>query len=323
MKILRNNAETKERYSEIYRRSNDASVYQSPEWLDVLEALKGELIFLQVNDDAIIPFICKGRGRLRRCYSLSYDTYGGPVSCGNTTVAFDEVVRALGVPSVRMVDFSSNLVERLNSVIKIDAHIVDLKGGEEIVQRAYTKKNREALRQSTRRGIHIEKMEDPALLDAFYALHVHTARKHRTLPHPRSIIEMIYKNMKPKNMAAFYFAVHEDRAVACNLILRDKKTAYDWLLGYKKDSLKLRPTNALIDRSIRDEIKAGSESFNLGASPSQLQGIVKFKESFGAKRFPYRIFFKAGFSFHLMRNLKSRVVSLAQKDILGNSNGIE
>lgn len=323
MKILPNNQETSQRYAEIYRSSRDASVYQSPEWLEVLKSLRGELIFIEVNRDSIIPFICKGRGRLRRCYSLSFDTYGGPVSCGDTNVSFDEIVSILNVPSVRMVDFSRHLEDRSNSVIEINAHIVDLTGGLDSVRGAYTKKNREALRQSERRGIRIEIMEDPGLMDEFYSLHVHTARKHRTLPHPKLIFEMIYEIMKPKNMATFYFARKDDKAVACNLVLRDKTTAYDWLLGYKKNSLKMRPTNALIDRSIRDEINIGSELFNLGASPSQLQGIVKFKESFGAKIFPYRIFMKAGFSYHVIRNLKNRVVNLAQKDILGNSNGIE
>lgn len=321
MKILQTNQETKQRYAEIYRQSKIASVYQSPEWLAVLETLKGELAFLEVDENTIIPFICKGRGRLRRCYSLSFDTYGGPVSSGNVSVSFNEVVQALKIPSVRMVDFSRNLVNHSNSIIEMNAHLIDLTGGLENVQKAYTKKNREALRQSERRGIRIEKMEDEALLDEFYSLHAHTARSHRTLPHPKHILEMIYRIMKPNNMAEFYFARRGEDAVACNLVLRDKKTAYDWLLGYRKDSLKLRPSNALIDRSIRDEIDAGSETFNLGASPSRHQGIVKFKESFGAKLFSYRIFFKAGFSFNLMRNLKSRALRLGQKDLLGNSNG--
>jgi hypothetical protein len=321
MKTLQTNQETKERYAEIYRRSKIASVYQSPEWLAVLESLKGELVFLEVDSGTIIPFICKGSGKLRRCYSLSFDTYGGPVSGGESRVSFQEVVRALKIPSVRMVDFASNLVDHSNSAVAINAHIIDLTGGEEEVRKGYTKKNREALRQAERRGIRIEKMEDQALLDEFYSLHVHTARRHRTFPHPRSILEMIYKIMRPKNMAAFYMARRDEEAVACNLILRDKKTAYDWLLGYKDDTLKLRPTNALIDLSIRDEIEAGSEMFNLGASPSQHQGIVRFKESFGAKRFSYRIFVKAGFSYHMIRSLKDRALRLGQKDPFGNSNG--
>jgi len=321
MKVLQNNPETRERYAEIYEASRSASVYQSPEWLAVLETLKGELVFLEVDGSTIIPFICKGKGRLRRCYSLSFDTYGGPVSCGDADVSFNEVVRTLKIPSVRMVDFSSNVTDPSNPAVEITAHIVDLTGGEDKVHGAYSKRNREALRQAGRRGIRIEKMESREFLDEFYSLHAHTARRHRTLPHPKSILEMIFKIMTPKDMAAFYFARREGVAVACNLILRDKKTAYDWLLGYKEDSLNFRPTNALIDRSIRDEIQAGSEIFNLGASPSQHQGIVKFKESFGAKPFPYRIFFKAGFSYHLMRNLKNRALRLGQKDLLGNSNG--
>jgi hypothetical protein len=321
MKILEINKETEERYAEIYRQSNIASVYQSPEWLSVLASLKGELVFLEVDGGTIIPFICKGRGKLRRCYSLSFDTYGGPVSGGDARVSFHEVVRALRIPSVRMVDFGSNVADRSNSAFEIDAHIIDLTGGEDEVQKGYTKKNREALRQSERRGIRIEKIEGQDLLDEFYSLHAHTARLHGTFPHPKSILEMIYNIMKPKHMAEFYIARQQNEAVACNLILRDKKAAYDWLLGYKVDSLKLRPTNALIARSIRDEIEAGSETFNLGASPSRHKGIVKFKESFGAKRFTYRIFVKAGFSYHMIRSMKKCALRLGQKDHFNNSNG--
>jgi lipid II:glycine glycyltransferase (peptidoglycan interpeptide bridge formation enzyme) len=167
-------------------------------------------------------------------------------------------------------------------------------------------------------------MEDPRLLDEFYSLHVRTAHRHRTVPHPKNLLQEILKIMAPKNMAAFYFACHENKRVACNLVLRDSLSSYDWLLGYDKSSLPLRPANALIDRAIKDEIKKGGDTFNLGASPSTHRGIIKFKESFGAEPFSYRIFFKAGLSFNLMRQIKKRVLRLGRKDpITNHTNGSE
>ncbi|NIO00855.1 MAG: GNAT family N-acetyltransferase [Candidatus Latescibacteria bacterium] len=323
MRVLEDNQETRERYSRIYKTSETATVYQSPEWLRVLESLRGELIFLEIDENSLIPFICKGRGRLKRCYSLSFDTYGGPVSRSSPNVSFEEVVHALKIPSVRMVDFSHIMVDRSNSAIEFHAHIMDLTGGIERVTKAYTKKNREALRQSARRGIQIEKMNDPKLLPVFYALVSHAARRHRTVPHPMPLLRQIYKIMVPKNMASFYFARHENKAVACNLILRDKKTAYDWLLGYKEEFLQLRPANALIDRAVRNEIDIGCEAFNLGTSPFEHRGIIKFKESFGAKPYPYRVFFKAGLSYSVMRKLKSRALRLGPGKPAKNSNGVD
>ncbi len=323
MKIPKDTPKIRQKYAQIYRESETATVYQSPEWLQVLESLRGELLFLEVDENTIIPFICKGRGRLRRCYSLSFDTYGGPVSCGETNVSFDEVVAALKIPSVRMVDFSSGMMDQSNTASPLHAYVVDLTVGADRIIQSYAKKTRAALRQSVRRGLQIEKMEDPKLLPEFYTLHARMAHRHRTVPHPLSLLRAIFNIMVPKEMAAFYIAKHENKTVACNLILRDKKIAYDWLFGYKKESLQLRPTNALIDSAIRDEINLGSKSFNLGTSPSNHRGIIKFKESFGAERYPYRIFFKAGLSYSMMRKLKRRALRLGWKDPINNSNGAE
>ena len=324
MKILTDSPEIRQKYARIYRDSQAATVYQSPEWLQVLEILKGELVFVQAGEDTLIPFICKGRGRLRRCYSLSFDTYGGPVSSGQTSVSFDEIADTLQIPSIRMVDFSGCMKDESNRSVQVNAHVVDLTAGKEQVERNYTKRNREALRQSRRRGIRIEKMEDPNLLSEFYSLHARTASRHRTVPHPKGLLQEILRIMAPKNMAAFYFARHENKRVACNLVLRDEKSSYDWLLGYRKNSLPLRPANALIDRAIQDEIENGGDTFNLGTSPSTHRGIIKFKESFGAEPFSYRIFFKAALSFNIMRQIKKRALRLGRKDpIANNTNGSE
>jgi lipid II:glycine glycyltransferase (peptidoglycan interpeptide bridge formation enzyme) len=319
MKTVTDSPEIREKYARIYRASSSATVYQSPEWLQVLESLKGDLLFVEAGEDTLIPFICKGMGRLRRCHSLSYDTYGGPVSSAEANVSFDEIVETLKIPSIRMVDFSRSLKGDSNCSIEVHAHVVDLIPGLEQVVSRYTKKNREALRQAKRRGVRIERMEDPNLLSEFYSLHVRTAHRYRTVPHPKRLLQEILKVMVPNNMATFYFARFENKRIACNLVLRDDHSSYDWLLGYQKDSLPLRPANALIDRAIQDEIANGGHSFNLGSSPSTHQGIIKFKESFGAEPFSYRIFSKAGLSYNVMRRLENSVLRLGRKDPIANT----
>ena len=60
----------------------------------------------------------------------------------------------------------------------------------------------------------------------------------------------------------------------------------------------------MIDRAIRDEAARGARQFNLGASPDERMGSVRFKKAFGAEAYAYRIFTKTGAAFGVGRRLK-------------------
>lgn len=313
MRILKDKFDVRERYKRMYATSEKATVYQSLEWLEVLlKGLSGELIFLEI-DDTLIPFICKGKGPFKRCRSLPYDTYGGPLTTKDIKIKFEEVVETLKAPLIRIVDFWGYVESRSYKALSVSAHLLDISHGYEEVRKSYSKGLKKALKQAENRGVVVRKIVDENFLPVFYNLYSQTVKKFGKRPFPYPLIKSIFEVMVPKNMANFYLAWYNDEPVGSNLILRGKEEAYGWVLGYREDYLYVRPTNAMIDKAICDEVEVGTKIFNLGATPMEKPGVVRFKESFGAKKYEYRVFSKIGFSYKLMKETKEKVLWIRRK----------
>ena len=306
MRVLTDSNGTRDRYQRLIDESATASVYQTLDWLRVFEALGYDVCFVEVDDETLVPFVCRGRGALRRAFSLPYDTYGGPVATADKPISYDAVTRALGIPSARVVDFDSRIESSSCRVEETSTHIVDLEGGYDRVVARYTKMNHKALRQAESRKTRVRLIEDRSELPAFYDLYRKTAKKYGTPTLPLRFFESIFALMTPKGLARFYLAHSNGDVAGANLVLRFEDKGYDWTWGYDPALQHLRPTNALIDRAIRDEIDAGSTLLNLGASPANGNGTVKFKENFGARRFTYKILSRIGRAYHAARLVRRR-----------------
>jgi lipid II:glycine glycyltransferase (peptidoglycan interpeptide bridge formation enzyme) len=277
-------------------------VYHTLEWLRVFESLSYDIEFVDTGE-TIIPFVCKGMGVFRRGFSLPYDTYGGAIA-GAGLVSYDEVLETLRVPSARIVDYAAKTNGTRCAVEMATTHIVPLDGDYDRVAEAYAVMNRRAIRQAAKRGVTVRVIEDPSEIPVFHAFYLDSAQRYGSPPLPLRFFQAIYDIMVPKGLARFYLAWHEDKAVGGNLILRYRDKAYDWTWGYNRELQHLRPTNAMIDRAIRDEIELGSTEFNLGASPVDANGNAQFKENFGALPFSYNIISKTNFYYDAARRIR-------------------
>ena len=305
MRLLADTDITRRRYESILAESESASVYQTIPWLCALKSLSAELIFVEVSKETLVPFVCKGRGPLRRAYSLPYDTYGGPIApISRTPVSFEGVARGLGMPSVRVVDFSANVRSTNGAAEHATTHIVELAENYTHVARRYSGANKRVIRQAAERGVRISVMSDHAQLRLFYRLYRRTMRRYACRLLPFDFFTAVYQLMVPKGLARFYLAWHGGVAVAGNLVLRLDGHACDWMWVYNEKHGRLRPTNALIDRAIRDEVERGAKKFNLGASPSDQPGSIRFKRGFGATEYRYNIFSHTGFCYETARLLR-------------------
>lgn len=279
-----------------------ASVYHTLEWLSVFEALSCDLEFVDTGE-TIVPFVCKGSGPLRRGFSLPYDTYGGALA-GTPHVSYDDVLESLQIPSARIVDYSARTNGTRCLVETATTHIVALHGDYDRVAGAYAPMNRRAIRQAQRRGLTVAEIGRTEDVRIFYRFYTDSCRRYGSPPLPQRFFDVVYRIMVPPGLARFYAAWHEGRAVAANLVLRYRDKACDWAWGYDREFLHLRPTNAMIDQAIRDEIALGSTEFNLGASPVANNGNAQFKENFGAQAYSYPILSKASFSYSAARRIK-------------------
>lgn len=108
VRLLADSEGVRARYADLLAHCATGTVYQTIEWLEVWKRLGADLAFVEVDQDTMLPFVCRGRGPLRRAYSLPFDTYGGPVTANaGGTVVYEDVVEPLGNASARVVDFAA------------------------------------------------------------------------------------------------------------------------------------------------------------------------------------------------------------------------
>lgn len=295
VRLLIDNDRVRARYAELVDACPRATVYQTPEWLRVWTDLGADLVYVEIDSDAMLPFVCKGGGALRRAYSLPFDTYGGPVSAGpQPAVSFERVVESLGLETVRVADFADGVCSSNGALRPARSHIVDLSGGYDDAVHRYTDSNLRLIRQADRHGVRVAVMNDPRGVREFHRLHVRTVARYGARPLPLRFFEAVHARMAPSGRAVFYLAYHNGRVVGGNLVFRFRDRAYDWMWVYDDKFLDLRATNLMIDRAIRDEAARGGTGLNLGASPNERLGSVRFKQSFGATSHPYAVYTHAG-----------------------------
>lgn len=295
MRLLPETDRVRARYADLVNHCAAATVYQTTAWLDVWKRLGADLAFVEVDSETMLPFVCRGRGALRRAYSLPFDTYGGPVTVHpNGPVSFERVVEPLGNASARVVDFGARMASSNGAARRVSSHVVDLARGYEAAASRYTDSNRRLIRQAGEHGLRVDVVEDSAHVRAFYAMHLRTVARHGARPLPRAFFDAVFASLVPAGLATFYLARRDGVVVAGNLVLRHRHRSYDWMWVYDDRHLHLRATNLMIDRAVRDEAARGARLLNLGASPNDRLGSVRFKQSFGAVPFDYTVYAHTG-----------------------------
>lgn len=314
MRLVLDSTRTREQYASLHANSPDATVYQTPAWLDLWKHLGADIAFVEVNPESMVPFVCRGHGALRRAYSLPFDTYGGPVTPHpNGRLLFENTIEPLGNASVRLVDYRSGVSSTNGAARNLTCHIVDLSHGYDAAAARYADSNQRLIRQANERGVRVLVMNDEASLETFYHLHVRTVARYGARGLPREFFRALFATLVPAHLATFYLAFHNGVPVAGNLVLRWKGRASDWMWVYDDRTSPLRATNLLIDRAIHDEAARGSTELNLGASPNDRLGSVRFKQSFGANPFAYTIYTHTVPLVGMARNVRASVNRLGAR----------
>jgi len=308
LRLLDDSDRTRARYADLVTHCESATVYQTSEWLEVWNRLGAEIAFVEVDAETMVPFVCHGQGSLRRAYSLPFDTYGGPVTAGSDgPVLFERAIEPMRVASVRVVDFAARMDSKNGAARRVTSHIVDVSKGYAAAAARYTDANQRLIRQALERGVRVDIMTDAARIDCFHRLHLRTVARYGARALPRAFFDAVFATLVPADLATFYLARRGDEVIAANLVLRLRDRAYDWMWVYDDRFPQLRATNLLIDRAVRDEAARGARELNLGASPNDRLGSVRFKQSFGATPFPYTVYAHSVMWVGMARQVRSGV----------------
>jgi|GEM_PF-1236826 len=307
MQLLEPTAAVRARYANLVSSSPHASVFHTPAWHAVIASVGIEVRYLDAGE-VMIPFAIQGRGITRRAFSLPYDTVGGPVGPTDTPLSFDAIARAVGCPSVRIVDGSGTIVPGRARVIEVESHRLRLDGDVDAIRAGFTRSAHKAVRQAKRRGVDVQVRTDEGVVGEFYALYGELMRRHGARRVPRSLVTAIFREMVPHDTARFYAARVDGETAAVMIMLRHPGEAVAWSVGYAPHLQAVRPNNALIDRWICDEVDAGCRSLDLGASPGGADSRVdRFKESFGARPYTRRVLLHESAAYRALRAINRRL----------------
>jgi lipid II:glycine glycyltransferase (peptidoglycan interpeptide bridge formation enzyme) len=143
---------------------------------------------------------------------------------------------------------------------------------------------RRKIARAERESLVYEEGRSEALLQKFYTLAVLTRRRHRLPPHPvawfRNLIASLGDGLQIR------VASHKGRPAAAILTLRYKRTM-TYKYGTSDSRLhNLGATQLLLWSAIQEAKRDGMLEFDLGRTEWGNEGLLVFKDRWGAARFP-------------------------------------
>jgi hypothetical protein len=141
---------------------------------------------------------------------------------------------------------------------------------------------RRKIAKARRESLTYEEGTSEELLNKFYQLTILTRRRHEVLPQPLSWFRNLMVCLG--DAAKLRLASHEGRPAACILTIRYKNTmTYKYGCSDQRFH-KFGPMQMLMWRGIQEARESGLEEFDMGRTDWDNEGLLRFKDHWGAKR---------------------------------------
>lgn len=249
----------------------------------------------------------------RRVLSMPYGTYGGPiVRRGHPDPAtvrrllldgYAQLVRHVWVMLSELTWYDGRREE-------LPADLVATEGFTQVrplgldfpeLMRTLPHSIRSRVRQAEEHGLTVRSITDTRDVRYYHALAVRTVRRLGGVPKPLSLYQRIFRSLVPEGLARYDLVEHRGHPIAGSLHFTYRGTAINWLTVSDDRKLDLRPNHLIIARVMQDLCAAGYHEYNLGGSPPDAEGLIGFKESWGATRRTVLELRRRGMVYRLLR----------------------
>lgn len=232
----------------------------------------------------------------RRVMAMPYGTYSGPiVRRGHPDPAavrrlllegYAQLVRHAWVMLSELTWYEGHRDELPAELIAAEnfTHVRPLDADFATLFRALPHSVRSRVRQAEDHGLTVRRATDARDVRHYHALAVRAVRRRGGLPKPLSLYQRIFRDLVPPGLARYDLVEHQGRAIGGSLHFTFGGTGINWLTVSDERVLNLRPNNLIIARVIRDLCEAGYKEYNLGGSPPDAEGLIRFKEGWGTTR---------------------------------------
>lgn len=285
------------RWRDFIVRHPDASVFHRVEWLHALQATYGYRPFVFTSTPPSIPLqngilLCEVRSFLtgNRLVSLPFSDHCEPLA--SRPDELNEILANLvnritnerwKYIELRPICYAPRADTGLALTTTYHFHKLDLCPNEQTLFKRFHKDSiQRKIVRAEREGLRCEQGSSDELLSCFYELLIKTRRRHGIPPQPRkwfrNLIDAFRSDLKIR------VAFKKETPVASILTIKHHKT-----LVYKygcSDSRynNLGGTPLLFWQAIRDARASGVEELDMGRSDWSNEGLVTFKDRWGAQR---------------------------------------
>jgi CelD/BcsL family acetyltransferase involved in cellulose biosynthesis len=282
----------------------ESTVFHTSAWAQLwLEEWRGARWVAFVLEDEKgyaggISAIVRNRGIGRTVFSMPYGSYGGPLvrpdhpdPASVRRELLESFARLAGGRWTLRSELTwyrgrrEEIPPRLTTAERF-THVLPLGSDFETLAGGFAPPTRRLVRQAEESGLTIRSAADDSDVRAYYALAVDTVRRRGGRPKPYSLYERIYRSFVPAGLARYHLVHHGDTPVAGSLHLFHQGIALNWLTVSSEASWHLRPNNFLIAGTLATLCDAGYLEYDLGGSPPDAAGLIRFKEGWGASKRP-------------------------------------
>jgi len=176
-------------------------------------------------------------------------------------------------------------------------HLLNIQQGYDFVWNAFHGSARRAIRKSGKNGVSVRLSESEKDMRSFYSIYLSLMQSFKSTPKPYSLLFALQKSP----IGRLVIAEFKNKIIGGMLFLNFNKVTTVWMVASLAEFLHLRPNNAIYDFTIRWACENGSYWVDLGASPPERIGLIKFKESWNAERYNFCVYqwVRSSWRYHL------------------------
>ena len=288
---------TDPRWPVLLQRQPSASVFHSPEWLGALHATYGYLPLAYTTSPPHVPLengwvFCEIRSWLtgRRLVSLPFSDHCDPLS--DNPADFDDITYTLQEECEQQhwdyVEFRPQSL-RLGNLPGFERHQafylhkLDLRPTvDQIFGKLCKNSIQRKIRRAERDALTYEEGRTEGRIDRFYTLLCQTRQRHHLPPQPKKWFSNLLSFFRDR--AIIRLASKDGKPVGAILMLRFKNTlVFKYSCG-EPEHFKHGTMQLLLWRAIQDAKASGLEELDFGRSDLGNEGLMLYKERWGAER---------------------------------------
>jgi CelD/BcsL family acetyltransferase involved in cellulose biosynthesis len=284
------------RWQALVKRHQDSSAFHTTAWLDSLRRTYGYEPFVVTtsrgkeltNGIVLCQIRCRWTGN--RIVSLPYSDHCEPLAqdVGEVRSLCDHVEQLRGSEACKYVElrprtYRPEMSDGFAPAAQFYSHTIDLRHSLPYIMSAFHESCvLRKIRRAERERFACESGTSESLISAFYALQILTRRRHHLPPQPL----LWFRNLAYCFGEALNIriAFKDGQPVAGILTLTHKQTLlYKYACSDPRFN-HLGGTALLLWNAIQEAHRTGLEQVDLGRSDVHQQGLIAFKERWGAKR---------------------------------------